>query len=70
MFTINEAVEQSKKYAKVLSSFVQDKKVRDEIDQLIDSQAEYTKSAYNTAYKIGEVVVDSFGKYSISKSVN
>jgi hypothetical protein len=70
MFTINEAVEQSKRYAKTLSVFVQNKKVRDEIDQLIDSQAEYTKSAYNTAYKLGEVFVDSFGKYSIPKSAN
>ncbi len=68
--TFNEAVDQSTKYAKAFVAFVQDKKVRDEISTLIDAQSDYTKSTYKTAQSLGQVFVDSFGKYSIPKSFN
>jgi len=63
MFTIDTVVDQNAKTAKQMVSFVQDEKVRKELDLLVDAQAAYAKTIYNSAMDLTKVVVENFGKF-------
>lgn len=62
MFTIDTVVSQSAKSAKQISALVKDASIRKELDLLIDAQAEYTKTVYNSILDLTKVAVENFGK--------
>ena len=63
MFTIDTVVDQSVKTAKQALSYVQDKGVKAEFEALVDAQAAYTKTVYNTGLELAKMATESFGKF-------
>ena len=63
MFTIDTVVDQSVKTGKQVLSYVQDEKLRKELDLLIDAQAQYTKTVFNSALDLTKLAVENFGKF-------
>lgn len=62
MFTIDTVVDQYTKTAKQGLTYVQDKGVKKEFEALVDAQASYTKTVYNTNLELAKLVVEQFGK--------
>lgn len=54
MFTIDNVVEQSVKTAKIWTAYVQDLKVRQDLEGMIDAQADYTKTMFNLTSSLGK----------------
>jgi hypothetical protein len=63
MFTIDTVVDQSVKSVKQGLSYVQDKNVKAEFEALVDAQAAYTKTVYNTGLELAKLATESFGKF-------
>lgn len=63
MFTFDTVVDQSVKTAKQALSFVQDETVRSEVVSLVEAQAEYTKTMYNTSVDLGKYFVEQFKNF-------
>jgi hypothetical protein len=63
MFTIDTVVDQAVKTAKQGLSYVQDKNVKAEFEALVDAQASYTKTVYNTNLELAKVFTENFGKF-------
>ena len=63
MFTIDTVVDQSVKTVKQGLSYVQDKNVKAEFEALVDAQAAYTKTVYNTSLELAKMATESFGKF-------
>ena len=63
MFTIDAVVDTAVKNAKQGLSYVQDKNVKAEFEALVDAQAAYTKTVYNTGLELTKMVTESFGKF-------
>ena len=66
MFTIDTVVDTAVKTAKQGLSYVQDKGVKKEFEALVDAQAAYTKTVYNTNLELAKLVVEQFGKVDAS----
>ena len=62
MFTIDTVVDTAVKNAKQGLSYVQDKNVKKEFEALVDAQAAYAKTVYNTNLELSKMVVEQFGK--------
>ena len=62
MFTIDAAVDTAVKTAKQAISYVQDKEIKKEFEALVDAQASYAKTVYNTNLELAKLVVEQFGK--------
>ena len=62
MFTIDAAVDTAVKTAKQAISYVQDKEIKKEFEALVDAQASYAKTVYNTNLELSKVFVANFGK--------
>jgi hypothetical protein len=69
MFTIDTVVDQAVKTAKQSLALVQDAGIKKEFEALVDAQAAYTKTAYNTQLELTKQVVASFGKFD-AKSID
>lgn len=63
MFTIDAVVDTAVKHAKQGLSYVQDKNVKNEFEALVDAQAAYTKTVYNTGLELSKMVTEQFGKF-------
>lgn len=63
MFTIDTVVDQSVKTAKQALAYVQNEKVRSEVESLVDAQAEYAKTIYNTSADLGKYFVEQFKNF-------
>ena len=63
MFTIDAVVDTAVKNAKQGLSYVQDKNVKAEFEALVDAQAAYTKTVYNTGLELAKLATESFGKF-------
>ena len=63
MFTIDTVVDQSVKTVKQGLSYVQDKSVKAEFEALVDAQAAYTKTVYNTGLELAKLATVGFGKF-------
>jgi len=44
-------------------SYVQDKNFKKELEALVDAQAAYTKTVYNTGLELTKMVTENFGKF-------
>ena len=63
MFTIDTVVDQYTKTVKQGLSYVQDKNIKAEFEALVDAQAAYTKTVYNTGLELAKMATESFGKF-------
>lgn len=69
MFTIDTVVDTAVKTAKQGLSYVQDKNVKKEFEALVDAQAAYTKTVYNTNLELAKMVTENIGKFD-AKSID
>lgn len=63
MFTFDTVVDQSVQTAKQALSFVTNEKIRNEVESLVDAQAEYTKTMVNTSIDLGKYFVEQFKNF-------
>lgn len=63
MFTVDTVVDQAVKNTKQALSYVQDKNVRTEFEALVDAQAAYTKTVFNTGLELAKLVTEQAGKF-------
>jgi hypothetical protein len=59
MFTIDTVVDQYTKTAKQALSYVQDKGVKKEFEALVDAQAAYSKTMFNTSVELAKMATES-----------
>jgi len=62
MFTFESIVEAYTKGAKQLNSFVTHAEFRKNLDSLVDKQAEFAKSSFESGTKVAKSVQDSVAK--------
>lgn len=75
MFTFDTIVDQQVKTAKQVLSFVKEESFRKEVEALVDAQADYTKTVYNTNLELAKLVVENlpkaeafdFSKFDVTK---
>jgi endoglucanase Acf2 len=63
MFTVDTVVDQSVKTAKQFTSYIQDKDVQKNVNSLVDAQADFAKSVYNTSLDLSKQVVEQFKNF-------
>ena len=63
MFTIDAVVDTAVKNTKQVTSFIKEDSFRKEIDALVDAQAKFAKSSYNTGLELSKTFVENFGKF-------
>ena len=59
MFTIDTVVDQYTKTAKQGLTYVQDKGVKKEFEALVDAQAAYAKTMYNTSIELAKMATEN-----------
>lgn len=62
MFTFDTIVDQSVKTTKQALSFVKEENVRKSVEALVDAQADYSKTVYNTNLELAKLVVENLPK--------
>jgi hypothetical protein len=75
MFTFETIVDQAVKNTKQMVSFVKEEGIRKEFEALVDAQADYTKTVYNTNLELAKLVVENlpkaeafdFSKFDVTK---
>ena len=65
MFTIDTVVDQSVKSVKQALSYVQDKNIRSEFESLVDAQASFAKTTFNTSVELAKLATENFGKFDV-----
>jgi hypothetical protein len=63
MFTIDTVVDTAVKTQKQALSFVKDANFKKEAEALVDAQAAYTKTVFNTTLDLTKYAVEQFGKF-------
>lgn len=63
MFTIDTVVDQSVKTAKQITSYIQNTDVQKNVNSLVDAQAEFAKTVYNTSADMGKYFVEQFKNF-------
>lgn len=63
MFTIDTVVDTAVKSTKQITALVKETAIRKELDTLVDAQAAYTKTIYNTTLDLTKTAVEQFGKF-------
>ena len=67
MFKFDTAVDQVVKSAKVATAFVQHEKTRQDLEALVDLQAEYAKTFYKSAEDLANLQLKFFKDSNFSK---
>ena len=67
MFTIDTVVDTAVKSTKQATALIQEANFRKEVDALVDAQAKFVKSSYNTGLELSKTFVENFGKFTYSK---
>ena len=63
MFTIDTVVDTAVKTQKQALSFVKDANFKKEAEALVDAQAAYTKTVFNSTLDLTKYAVEQFGKF-------
>ena len=63
MFTIDTVVDTAVKTAKQSLSYLPNDSFKKEVESLVDAQAAYTKTVYNTTMDLTKFAVENFGKF-------
>ena len=67
MFNFNSVVDQIAKASKTPLTYVEDKAVRANLETLVDSYADFTKTVYETNLELSKQVVESSKKVDFTK---
>ena len=67
MFTFETVVDNGAKTAKQFAGYVQDEKIKKELVSLVDLQADFYKSIYNSTLDITKTMVDTYAKVDLTK---
>lgn len=67
MFTFQTTLDQVVKGAKGSLAYVQDKDVRKNLETVVDAQAEFAKTMWNTNLEIAKLVVEQLGSNEYTK---
>ena len=68
MFNFNSIVDQVATASKTPLTFVEDKGIRANLETLVDSYADFTKSFYDTSLELSKQVVESTKSVDFTKS--
>jgi len=68
MFTFQSVLDQTVKGAKSTLSYVQDKEVRTNLEAVIDANAEFATTIYQTNLELAKLVVEKMGSNEYTKS--
>lgn len=63
MFTVDSAVDTAVKNTKSMLSYVPQEEVRSSFETLIEAQAAYTKTFFNTGVELANLAKESVTKY-------
>lgn len=67
MFTIDTVVDTAVKSTKQVTALITDADFRKEVNNLVDAQASFVKTSYNTGLELSKTFVENFGKFTYSK---
>jgi hypothetical protein len=67
MFNFKSVVDQVAQASKTPLTYVEDKAIRSNIETLVDSYADFTKSVYDTSLELSKQVVESAKSVDYSK---
>ena len=67
MFTFQSTLDQVVKGSKQVLSYVQDKNLRSSLENVVEAQAEFATTVFNTNMDVAKQVVESGKKYDYSK---
>jgi hypothetical protein len=67
MFTFQSTLDQVVKGSKQALSYVQDKNLRSNLEAVVDAQAEFATTVFNTNLDLAKMVVEQLGKYEYTK---
>lgn len=70
MFNFNSVVDQVTSAAKTPLTYVENKSVRRSLETLVDANAKFVKTVYETNLDLAKLVVESVGKYDYSKELS
>jgi hypothetical protein len=68
MFNFKSVVDQVAKASKTPLTYVEDKAIRGNLETLVDSYAEFTKTVYDTNLELAKQVVETTSKFDVTKS--
>jgi hypothetical protein len=68
MFNFKSVVDQVAKASKTPLTLVEDKAIRGNLETLVDSYAEFTKTVYDTNLELAKQVVETTSKFDVTKS--
>ena len=69
MFNFKSVVDQVVQASKTPLTFVEDKAIRANIETLVDSYAEFTKTVYDTNLELAKQVVETTKGFDFAKSL-
>ena len=67
MFTFQSTLDQVVKGSKTALSYVQDKGLRSSLENVVDAQAEFATTLFNTNLDLAKMVVEQLGKHEYTK---
>lgn len=59
MFTVESIVDQNTKNVKIFTGLITNVKYRDQVNKLIDTQAEFTKNWYDAVVSLNKTLVET-----------
>jgi hypothetical protein len=68
MFTFQSTLDQVVKGSKQALSYVQDKNLRSNLESVVDAQAEFATTIFNTNMDLAKLVVEQLGTNEYTKS--
>ena len=68
MFTFQSTLDQVVKGSKQALSYVQDKSLRSNLESVVDAQAEFATTIFNTNMDLAKLVVEQLGTSEYTKS--
>ena len=67
MFTFQSTLDQAVKNSKSALSYVQDKGLRASLENVVDAQAEFATSVFNTTLDLAKMVIEHASSYEYAK---
>jgi hypothetical protein len=64
MFTVDTVVDTTVKNTKTVLAYVPNEEVRSSFETIVDAQANFTKTVYNTSLELAKQAMESMTQYS------
>jgi 5,10-methenyltetrahydromethanopterin hydrogenase len=68
MFDFENVVDQTAKYSKQAFVFVQNKDFRDSLETVIDAQADFSKTMYNTSLEMAKQLIETSKNFNFANA--